>query len=95
MGGPGGSDRRDGGHGLSSQSEAGEMGATDRQCGSSFMKLGSEGAEDKVGDEQRWIEGEFFIVCFLSFSVSFFKTYVRYRINLNTNGSHAIETRVG
>lgn len=30
-----------------------------QQWGSSCMKLGSEGAEDKVGDEQRWIEGEF------------------------------------
>lgn len=38
----------DGGHGLSSQSEEGKWGATNSDVGSSFMKLGSEGAEERL-----------------------------------------------
>ena len=38
----------EGSHGLSSQSEEGKWGATNSNVGSSFMTLGSEGAEDRV-----------------------------------------------
>ena len=48
MGWPGGSDRRGWGHGLRSQSGEGGGRTADSDAGSSFMKLGSEGAEDRV-----------------------------------------------
>ena len=59
MGGPGGSDRRGRRPWPQLTVRSRETGSHRQRRGSSFMKLGSEEAEDKVGDEQCWIEGEF------------------------------------